>query len=50
MIIKRIKICKSIGLDIYDENGIKKEILNQGLFFIPDSKLDDYIPKKTLKI
>ena len=49
-VIKRIKICKNIGLDIYDENGIKKEILNQGLFFIPDSKLDDYIPKKTLKI
>lgn len=49
-VIKRIKICKSIGLDIYDENGIKKEILNRGLFFIPDSKLDDYIPKKTLKI
>ncbi len=49
-VIKRIKICKSIGLDIYDENGIKKEILNQGLFFIPDSKLDDYIPKKALEI
>lgn len=49
-VIKRIKICKNIGLDIYDENGIKKVILNQGLFFIPDSKLDDYISKKTLKI
>ena len=49
-VIKRIKICKNIGLDIYDENGIKKEILNQGLFFIPDSKLDDYISKKALKI
>ena len=49
-VIKRIKICKNIGIDIYDENGIKKEILNQGLFFIPDSKLDDYISKKTLKI
>lgn len=49
-VIKRIKICKNIGLDIYDENGIKKVILNQGLFFIPDSKLDDYISKKALKI
>lgn len=49
-VIKRIKICKNIGLDIYDENGIKKVILNQRLFFIPDSKLDDYISKKTLKI
>lgn len=48
-IIKRIKLCNDLDIDIYDENKkIKQEILKKDLFFIPDSKIDEYIIKKTL--
>lgn len=48
-IIKRIKLCNSLGISIYDENNkIKKDILNKDLFFVPDSKIDEYVNEKTL--
>lgn len=48
-IIKRIKLCNSLGISIYDENNkIKKDILNKELFFVPDSKIDEYVNEKTL--
>ena len=47
-IIKRIKVCKSIGVDIYENNRIKSDILDKKLFFIPDSKIDEYVNERTL--
>ena len=48
-IIKRIKLCNSLGISIYDENNkIKKDILNKDLFFVPDSKIDEYVNERTL--
>lgn len=47
-IIKRIKVCKSIGVDIYENNRIKSDILDKKLFFIPDSKIDKYVSDKIL--
>ena len=47
-IIKRIKVCKSIGVDIYENNRIKYDILDKKLFFIPDSKIDKYVSDKIL--
>lgn len=47
-IIKRIHICKKINADIYEDKMIKKDILNKDLFFIPDSKIDEYVNEKTL--
>ena len=47
-IIKRIKMCKSIGVDIYENNRIKSDILDKKLFFIPDSKIDKYVSDKIL--
>ncbi len=48
-IIKRIKLCNSLGIFIYDENNkIKKDILNKDLFFVPDSKIDEYVNERTL--
>lgn len=48
-IIKRIKLCNSLGISIYDENNkIKKDILNKDLFFVSDSKIDEYVNEKTL--
>ena len=48
-IIKRIKLCNSLGISIYDENNkIKKDILNKDLFFVPDSKIDEYVNEKIL--
>lgn len=45
-ILKRIEICQSINIDIYDELGLKPEILNPDMFFIKDSNLDEYIDSK----
>lgn len=45
-VLKRIKICQSINIDIYDESGLKPEILNPDMFFIKDSNLDEYIDSK----
>lgn len=45
-ILKRIEICQSINIDIYDELGLKPEILNPDMFFIKDSNLDKYIDSK----
>lgn len=48
-IIKRIKLCSSLGISIYDENKkIRKDILKKDLFFVPDSKIDEYVNEKTL--
>ena len=47
-IIKRIKVCKSIGVDIYENDRIKSDILDKKLFFIPDSKIDKYVSDKIL--
>ena len=47
-IIQRIKVCKSIGVDIYENNRIKSDILDKKLFFIPDSKIDKYVSDKIL--
>lgn len=50
--IKRIKICKNIGIGIYNDDGsIREETLSEKLFFIPNSKLDEYLigEKKELK-
>ena len=41
--LKRIKICKNLGIEIYEGNELRKGILNGNLFFIPDSKLDEFI-------
>lgn len=49
-LIKRIKICKCINLDIYENSQIRKEILDGNLFFIPDSKLDEYIDSGILSL
>ncbi len=49
-VIKRIKICKNIGVDIFDGEKIREEILDSNLFFVPDSKLDDYSDINILKL
>ena len=43
------KLFNSLGISIYDENNkIKKDILNKDLFFVPDSKIDEYVNERTL--
>ena len=44
-IIKRIKICNILGINIYENNKIRLDILNKEEFFIPNSKLNDYLPE-----
>lgn len=47
-IVKRIKICNNINVDIYEDKKIKDYVYDKDLFFIPDSKLDEYIYDKSL--
>lgn len=46
-IIKRIKICTILGINIYENDKIRLDILNKEEFFIPNSKLDDYLPEES---
>lgn len=42
-IIKRIKLCQSLNIDIYVNGKIRSEVLNAFDFFIKDDMIDDYL-------